>query len=103
MPSIVPWQLIPENTEQRLSTFALGSVIVPNEMTGADRARSNAMNPMTDEAFVKKAFRINAEDKRISGAEAARTKYSDVKALPSSSKPLMRSMNAWRSCCASND
>ena len=54
---------------------------MPNDLRDAGETRSNGINPMTDDAFINEAVRINAEDKPISGAEAARSQDADVKAF----------------------
>ena len=56
-------------------------VTLPAEMKDADRTRFAAMSPYTDDAFVNEAIRINAEDKKTSAAEAARTQDADIKAF----------------------
>ncbi len=58
-------------------------VELPTGMTAEDQVRLNTINPQTgstaDRSFIEEAVRINAEDKRDSAEEAARTADTDIK------------------------
>ncbi len=58
---------------------------LPTAMTPADQVRLNSINSQAgstaDASFISEAIRINAEDKRDSAEEAARTADPDIKAF----------------------
>ena len=56
-------------------------IVLPPEMKDTDRTRLAAFNPITDETFLNEAIRLNAEDKKISAEQAARTADPDIKAF----------------------
>ena len=68
---------------QDLATFK--GVTLPTAMSAADQRKLKGMTAYNarafDAAFIKEAVRINAEDKRDSSAENARTQDPDVKAF----------------------
>ncbi len=58
---------------------------LPTTMTAADQVRLNSINSQAgstaDASFISEAIRINAEDKRDSAEEAARTADPDIKSF----------------------